>query len=343
MQRHAPDESLAILDSVSRTEALYVIPEQLLEALEHRIRGWFHDDEMELERAFTCHCRDRHAIALFQRQWVRHLFFQLPGMPTLSDDLFQQLGWEAYGTRETLEQQIHQAAELVQPVFEQLEAFMGWLLTNPIFLTERDALRAQWQDAVVHLGGIPPAPVQSNLEQRGFLPDRQGCSMEALAAALTAFYERWQFTALSTWDLPQPKGVNLGGPASVGQFIGVADRPVIQLPPTVKLPTRYPLRDLIHGRPDVQLADWQAVLEQRHPNHFNFVRWGRIVQLHFWRNVVLEGSYRDRFRGRAGALDWVFADYFGDDSDESVRKLRLWINRRIHHAQPGQPSRGRTR
>jgi len=150
-----------------------------------------------------------------------------------------------------------------------------------------------------------------------------------IAVEFGAFCERWQLTGMVTWDLPQPRGANLGGPAAMGSLMGLADRPTIELPTTLKLPVRYPLRDMIHSQPDGNLAEWQAVMEQRHPSHFNYARWRRVFQLHFYRNICLASRYADRFPRRVAAIDWAFADYLGDASDESVRKLRRWIDGRV--------------
>lgn len=309
-------------------EPCYPIPERILDALERRIQGWFVDNELELELCFTRLCRDVNVVAIYHGQCVRHPFFGRPPMPKIADDLIRKLGWEPYGTAETIGKTLRSADKLAELIHDQMEAYAGWLMTNPTFLAERDQLRAKWDGAVAQRRGIPQYSERLNLELRGARYDGN-YDGSAMAADFMPFYARWQLAALATWDLPQPLGANLGAPAAAGAFIGLEDKPAIQLPATVKLPVRYPLRDLIQAPPDEHLAEWQAVLDQKHPSHFNFGRWQRIFQLHFWRNVVLAGAYQGRFYRRAEALDWVFADYFDDESDESVRKLRQWIDRRL--------------
>jgi hypothetical protein len=103
----------------------------------------------------------------------------------------------------------------------------------------------------------------------------------------------------------------------------------VRLPANLRPPARFPLRQVIAAPTDSHLAEWQAVMDQEHPSRLNYPRWRRMFYLHFLRNIVLASGYRDRFRRRAGALDGAFADYFGDDSDESVRKVRLWVGRRL--------------
>ena len=52
---------------------------------------------------------------------------------------------------------MREAGKRLEPVCEQLGAYLGWLLTNPSFLVERDALQAKWQAAVEQIGAIPHA------------------------------------------------------------------------------------------------------------------------------------------------------------------------------------------
>jgi hypothetical protein len=331
--RLAQATCLPALPDVSRlhrhtVQPCYPVSERILDALARHIPGLFVDNELELERCFTRLCRDANVVAIYHGHGVRHPFFGRPPIPTISDDLVHKLGWGPYGTAETIGNALRSAAKLAEPIHDQMEAYAGWLVTNPTFLAERDLLRAKWDGAVAQRRGIPQYSVRLKMELRGERYDGN-YDRRAMAADFMSFYGRWQLAALATWDLPLPLGANLGAPAAAGAFIGLEDKPAIQLPATVKLPVRYPLRDLIHAPPDEHLHEWQAVLQQKHPSHFNFARWQRIFHLHFWRNVVLAGAYQERFCRRTEALDLVFAHYFGDGSEESVRKQRQWIDRRL--------------
>jgi hypothetical protein len=216
----------------------------------------------------------------------------------------------------------------MDPLFEQLEAYAGWLVINPVFQTELTRLRSTWAEAVARRRGIPLYSVSRNLEFGEALPGPD-CDRDLMAADFIAFYQRWHLITLPTWDLPQPVGFNLGAPAAAERFLGITDGAALQLPPTVRLPARCPVRDLVQTAPEEHLAEWKMVLAQQHPSHFSFARWRRIFHLHFFRNVVLTRSYPDRLHRRAEALDWVFADYFDDEGDESVRKQRQWLERRV--------------
>jgi hypothetical protein len=216
----------------------------------------------------------------------------------------------------------------MDPLKEQLEGYMGWLVINPVFQAERNELRHKWDDAVARRRGLPLYSVDQNLELL-VAPEDVDYDRNAMAADFISFYRRWNLTTLTTWDLPQPVGFNLGGPAAAERFMGIENSAAIQLPPTVRLPARSPVRDIVHTAPEDHLTEWKDVLAQKHQSHFSFTRWRRVLHLHFFRNVILASGYPDRLHRRAEALDWAFADYFQDDSEESVRKQRQWLEHRL--------------
>jgi hypothetical protein len=238
------------------------------------------------------------------------------------------LGQQEGDTGGVIAAAVAEAASLTRPVVERLEAYLGWLVTLPEFLAERDALRTKWERATEHMDGIPQFRVDVYMLHTQ-IPADAGYTKDEIIADFTAFYERWQLSGLVTWDLPQPIGANIGCTADVGPSIGVDESPVVQLPSTLRLPARYPLREILSPALEPHLSDWQAVLDQRHPSKFNYGRWSRILHLHFLRNIALTSAYGERLRRCTNGIDWAFADYFGDESDESVRKARLWINRRL--------------
>ncbi len=310
-------------------EPLYAIPAELLDFLSRRIKDWFSPEQLALEDKLTRLCTAYFATAIFHGQFVSHLFFSRREKFKLNEDVLGALGWDQFMTLADVQQTLNKAEKLEEPVWHRRQAYLGWLITSPTFLAERGALRTRWQDAVIKLGGIPSFPVRHTLQQRGLLPAGPGCDLDHLAQDFTAFYDRWDLLGLATWDLPQPKMGNFGCPALLGHLGGLQDSPSLQLPQTLHLPVRFPAEGLIHGPRGDHLAEWQAVEEQRHPDRLNYTRLQRILHLHFLRNVVLASGYEDRFRRRVSLLDQVFAEYFDDESEETVRKLRQWIDHRL--------------
>jgi hypothetical protein len=169
-------------------EPVYAIPDVLLNALKRHVLGWLEDDEFEQEARFSQLCRGLHAVAVFLGQPARHTFFSPQLAPKIDDVLFGELGWTQCGTRESVEQSIRWAQGVAAPLLERLEAYLGWLMTCPAFLAERDALRDKWAGTVQELGGIPQYPVRLSF-QLGRPPaaaiDSTG---DDLVADFTAFY-----------------------------------------------------------------------------------------------------------------------------------------------------------
>ncbi len=82
---------------------------------------------------------------------------------------------------------------------------------------------------------------------------------------------------MSTWDLPNPIGENIGGPAAIGRLAGVEHSRTVQLPSTLRIPNKAPVQ-LIHRYfgPLLHLAEWEAVQELRHPDGLSYQRLRRI-------------------------------------------------------------------
>jgi len=76
------------------------------------------------------------------------------------------------------------------------------------------------------------------------------------------------------------------------------------------------------------LLEWQQILDHDKKGGVGPERFRHILWIHFYRNVVLEGRYRGRFTGRVEAIDHAFGKFL-HLSEDSVKKLRLEINRRL--------------
>ena len=310
-------------------EPIYAIPQRILDHLKSRLPEFLTVSELANERRFTEYCRSVYALGIYCGIFVHHSVLTNETAHIVEEDIFHELGWGQYATSAALNQSIKVAAERSFPVEQQLEGYRGWLLTDPLFLEERDVLKSKWNATISRIGIFPTLAPIRQIESLSSQDSMNSVDATVLVAEFTAFYRRWQLSQLATWDLPQPIGANLGCPASIGKSIGVEDSPTIQLPPTIRLPARFPTSELIQGHPKDHLAGWKSVLDCRHPQNYGIERFGRIFQLHFYRNIVLASRYGDRFKRQQGALDTVFRHFFGDKSDDSVRPLRQWIDRRL--------------
>jgi len=95
--------------------------------------------------------------------------------------------------------------EAQRSLHQRLEAYVGWLVTNPHFRAELRALRAAHGKAVALRGGFPVRP---GLAAHGTARQRAPRPGSCVAACLS-FYKRWSLERLLTWDVPVPMEASL--------------------------------------------------------------------------------------------------------------------------------------
>ena len=54
-----------------------------------------------------------------------------------------------------------------------------------------------------------------------------------------------------------------------------------------------------------------------------------MMELHFYRHIVLPSRYADQIRGYVEFLDEKFGEFLGGVSSDSIKKIRLACNRRL--------------
>jgi hypothetical protein len=326
-ERYMPGCRVWLMGEGQPAHPLYPIPEELLGQIQHEAPGFFTNDELEVERVFAEGCRRRDVPGVWRGRMLMNGYasaalFPPPGPLPVPDAAPGQPC-----TTVRTSQVRRQYAERAPPARLCLEAYLGWLLTNPEFLTERDALRER-HDAALRActTRIWPLPSTGDLHRCPHGPD--GLPADTLPRDFLVFYRRWELATMTTWELPQPAGVNLGGPAVPAHLLASEDAPAVQLPATVRLPDRYPLREVLRGHLDPHLAEWKQVLDQRHPAGRRFEWFKRAFRLLLLHQLTLAAGYPERVAGRLERLEHAYARYLGT-GQESVRKLRQSIERRL--------------
>jgi hypothetical protein len=293
--------------------AIYALPTRLIESLKSNAPGWLTDDDLAFEEELADLCQRFRAVGVTAGHLVCYDWLGLPGHGDngpLTMSLFKWLGWDQFWTWEQANNLLRMGADRTDPLRQQLQAFLGWLITNPVFLREAAELRAK-EKARIDAG----KPIEDN---------------EDLVRGFAKFCAAWSLDGLATWDLPIPQGVNLSG---LGTQLGIREESIdLSLPATLRLPARYPLSELLkelreHAASD-RLAGWCDVLDQSGGDCKGLRRYRQMLPLHFYRNIVLESRYRDRIPGCVERLDLAFAQVL-DLGEDSVKKLRLAIRQRL--------------
>jgi hypothetical protein len=313
---------------VNSREPLYALPERMIEVLADGMRGWLSSAELERERQFASLATSQGSLGIFLANPITHGILSGAQLPELTPDILDEECLSGLGTSATARNDIRLASKIIAAVNERTEAYLGWLITNPTFLQECSALRNRWSALVEQADGLPQTAGGEGTRWRE-LPSAPLPPATAALDDFASFYRRWQLLGMSTWDLPNPIGGNIGGPAAIGPLAGVEHSPTVQLPITLRLPDEMPLQLLTRVSAPEHLAEWETVQEQRHPDGLSYQRLRRIFQLQHLLNVVLRSRYGDRFHRQTLRLDRLFAEYFGDRDEQSVSKLRQWTALRL--------------
>ena len=101
---------------------------------------------------------------------------------------------------------IEQGLKRTNSTHDRLKGVAGWLLTEPMYLSEINALKVQWLS--LPSTERPAFPLTRPI--RMAVPHVElveaGSDAASFAARLATFLDKWGVTRLATWDLPDPQG-----------------------------------------------------------------------------------------------------------------------------------------
>jgi hypothetical protein len=195
----------------------------------------------------------------------------------------------------------------------RLRGVVGWLLTEPEFLSGICGLREQWRL-------LPDLQRPAFPLGRRVIVRETGADLDAFGDALLAFLDRWSLTRLVTWDLPEPQAPRL-------PELLPADSPLRPVRGVhITLPLHYAL-----ARDDDLLR--RIIAEQLHavrelgvdeslaglPHHQAYARMFDV--LHLERTLGSRFPGRPTPRGLVSVVEQAAADQLGI-SPEQVRRHR---------------------
>ena len=201
--------------------------------------------------------------------------------------------------------------------------YAGWLLTNPAFLGEHDALLEGHQAVLVE--GFPqPALAGCSIGER-----REATDAEAsCVAALSAFCNRWRLQSLTAPGLPVPLPLQLPSPFSPPNGVfggeGVANLVVPDIYPVDGHGRfRDTVDDAVHGGPPPEhLADWRKIVAASNTARNAIGRYVRIFRMqHFVR--VLYSRHAAALNRKKTRVLAALATYFDVSQDVIKRDWRM--------------------
>ncbi len=211
--------------------------------------------------------------------------------------------------------------------------YCGWLLTNPDFLTEHDALLDRWLGHLFHHPIPGPADIQRRvLPANGELPVAP--SPAAFVADFAGFYDRWRLTGLAAPYPPSPAVPQVPAP------IPARNQPrtgvTFFLPDTFPVPSREQLRDLLEdalrgGQTPEHLAEWRDLVrgDQRSKNAIARYGWLFVLQ-HLM--TVLYFRHGSALHRKSGSVERILAQYLIGDrpgGEDTIHKDLGFIRRRL--------------
>jgi hypothetical protein len=303
-------------------DPLYCLPESLIESIAKEGQGVCTRDELDFELELADAAQAEYAIGVTRGTLMRsNLLTQRKAM-TVSQAEFDALKWRECGLNLSEVNENAAEAELrVGEFHKQLTGYAGWLVTNLVFL--RDVVRLR-----------ESAPTFEPV----FADQKKNVTYLNNPVVL-AFLGKWQLAQMASWDLPEPQGPSLSGIPLPAAARRPSDSVAIELPLTVRLPGRFPIRDVVteirKAADQPHLSEWHNVLDQdKSAKGLGIERYAQMLHLQFFRNIVFTSRYSDRFKGNVKPLDRAFARYM-DLEEQSAQKLRLELERRLAPAGEG--------
>ena len=216
--------------SLQGTEPVYCLPAAMIEAL--RVVGPHQQfaltaDQAEAEKALTESCGSAY-IGIWGRRWINSGCFI--DKPPISPDALREIGFTAGQVLNA-----DQALNRTDGISLKLRGYVGWLVTEPTFMANRDELRQRWESLPEEIR--PLFPLQRTIARPSAGPVEEGVDRrpDDCRLQLDEFLDRWGLTGLETWDLPCPQGPLL--PAAMAATSPAMPHHGVHL----VLPLHYPL------------------------------------------------------------------------------------------------------
>ncbi len=273
-------------------------------------------EEAEAETTFSDLCESHKAVGIWNDSFVCPSYLIRPD--SASENMFRGLNWTKAQVQTSLA-----FLGKTDSLAVRLKGYVGWLVTEPVFLRDRDALASRWQTLPTDERPYPIArSVRLPVPPPETQPARQ--TVAEFQQDFDAFLDLWGLMTMLTWDLPEPQGPLL--PAS-----GTADSPAM---PKHGLHLVLPLHYPFAGTDDLlrQIRQQQVYLardlgvDTSMAGLPHYEAYGQMLEVH-----LLELAIRSRYgkpgrrRGIVTVMEVAMAETLKRSVDQ-VQKLRKAIS-----------------
>lgn len=305
------------LSSASIDGVTYALPPKILERLARASRIQTAAAILKTETAFWADCQAHRAVGICESKAVRYPY--LAGMDALPASASTvTAGWSADSCHALL-----MAEDRALEVRERLKGYLGWLVTEPAFLRERDKLRSDWRRFPADQAPSMPLRRIPRTVQPGAEIVAVPEALAGFLGAADAFLKKWSLAGLITWELPEPVGPQFPDPLPL--HTRAVDYAVVH----IVLPAHYSLQGSDALLKEIRgqqrwLAEDQGIPDPvGHMSHY--VAYGQMFEVAFWEQILRHRFEHLHLKGFVLLLEKAIASHLGI-SIPQVQKHRKAIS-----------------
>lgn len=312
----------------------YTIPLQLLDELVAKCgRAAFDADRLELEKTLAQSLGHNPQLIGYTKEGEGFSYPLLtrdePRLPNPDDETLKKMG----KTREGYDEFLREARHRLGFYVDASRGYAGWLVTNPVFLRERDELLQRWKDQVA-VQGIPRNDLTTfgGVPHQDFFRPAYDTDVLKFLNAFADWYARWRLHHLITRELPEPLSsqIPILNPLSLLTHLQAGGVTLYQ-PDTMPIPPRDDLRNALEdvrvNRKNDHLREWIEIVGSGRHNDHSSRAFGQIfIFNHYW--TILEERHPSLLAGRVRQMQKAFAEYLYV-SPAAVDKYRQRIRNRL--------------
>ncbi len=216
--------------------------------------------------------------------------------------------------------------------------YAGWLIGCPKYNSELRGFKEQWGAKIERMGAFPTLPVSVLGNHGANVP-----SMEReFFDAYTGFLQRWCLHTLATWDLPVPMLSGVERPAMYSAAQASESGLWLFVPWYLAKDQSLKLRELVKherlAKGTDQLRDWF-----KRDGEWGHRRLSTMLKLHIHLNLSIGRRYSDRIGRNVAVLDRALGHFLSDSKEiknnmsykeENVAKIRKELNKRLRACFP---------
>lgn len=273
----------------------------------------FSQEDLAAEECFSSSCEQTGMLGISRGRWINAAFLSFA--TSFSEGILaltESLGWKKSDSQSLTV--VPQSADHIR---HRVLAAAGWLICQPEFLEERNALYQRWIQLAPE--DRLPLPLWHSVDiPESLLKDKEQITEPKFVEFKTRFDEfcaRWRILGMITWEHPHPDG-----PKWANHNPGFRDAPEGAV--YRDTPFHFPLQ-VQDGLGKLSMEEHHRTAESRgFTDSSKWVTYAQITRLSFW-EFVIDSRYLERGRARGFVTQKIeLLEALLDLSAQRIEKLR---------------------